>query len=173
MFSPSTAISMAKVQGHRRKVPEIVKFWKGLSLSAPPFVHPQDLPALKTRAADLLEEPPTNLRRFIASRRFDPEDRDFHFSLLPSPYVGDVCRADILLLLLNPGFKPADYYAEWNVPEFRDRVVRNLYQRFEGVEFPFLLLDPQFCWHRISLVGGQATQARDHSGKKKIWRLLP
>ena len=140
-------MSRAKAQVHRRGVPEIVEFWKGWSLSGPPFVHPQDLPALKTRAAELLEEPPTNLRRFIASKRFDPEDRDFHFSLLPSPYVGDVCRADILLLLLNPGFKPADYYAEWNVPEFRDRVVSNLYQRLDGVEFPFLLLDPRFCWH--------------------------
>jgi hypothetical protein len=150
MFSPSTAVSRAEAQVHRRGLPEIVEFWKGWSLSGPPLVHPQDLPALKTRVAKLLEEPPTNLRRFIASKRFDPEDRDFHFSLLPSPYVGDVCRADILLLLLNPGFKPADYYAEWSVPEFRDRVVSNLYQRFNGVEFPFFAAgSPVLLAHRI------------------------
>jgi hypothetical protein len=131
------------------RVPGIVKFWRSLSLNGPPFVHPQDVQALKRRAADLLErgERTTNLRRFIASSRFDPDDRDFHFALLPSPYVGDVRRADILLLLLNPGFRPADYYAEWDVPEFRDRVTRNLYQRLDGVEFPFFLLDPRFCWH--------------------------
>jgi len=64
--------------------------------------------ALKTRRAELLEELPVSLDRFIASSRFNPDDRDFHFSLLPSPYVGNLSRADILLLLLNPGFKPAD-----------------------------------------------------------------
>jgi len=33
------------------------------------------------------------------------------------------------------------------MPEFRQRRIDNLRQSFGGVEFPFLGLDPQFCWH--------------------------
>jgi hypothetical protein len=61
--------------------------------------------------------------------------------------MGDLQRADIFLLLLNPGFNVADYCAEWNVPDFRQRMERNLYQRLEGAKFPFLFLDPELCWH--------------------------
>src|SRR5258708_2888487 len=49
---------------------EIVSFWRSCPLSEPPFVHPQDLPMLRHRAADLLGLPPTNLDRFITSARF-------------------------------------------------------------------------------------------------------
>jgi hypothetical protein len=129
-------------------VPEIVSFWRSCPLSEPPFVHPQDLSTLRHHSADLLGLPPTNLDQFVTSPRFgNADDRGFHFSLLPAPYMGNLSRADILLLLLNPGLNVADYHAEWNVPEFRRRLARNLYQDLDGLEFPFLLLDPEFCWH--------------------------
>jgi len=49
--------------------------------------------------------------------------------------------------MLNPGFKMADYYAEYQMPAFRQRAVANLKQRFDAVDFPFLFLDPAFSWH--------------------------
>lgn len=63
------------------------------------------------------------------------------------PYVGDLHRADIFLLHLSPGFHFTDYYAEWEVPTFRRRLIRNLRQELDGLEFPFVFLDPEFCWH--------------------------
>lgn len=126
----------------------MVKFWRACPLTCPPFIHPEDLPILGRNASGLLTHPAAHFQQFLAGPRFgDPDDDRFHFSLLPVPYMGDLQRADIFLLLLNPGFNVADYYAEWNVPDFRKRMERNLYQRFEGVKFPFLFLDPELCWH--------------------------
>jgi hypothetical protein len=49
--------------------------------------------------------------------------------------------------MLNPGFGYNDYWAEFKVPDFRSRLELNLSQSFERIEYPFLFLDPQFCWH--------------------------
>jgi hypothetical protein len=70
-----------------------------------------------------------------------------HLSLLPVPYIGNLEESEIVILLLNPGFEYSDYWAESNAPEFRNRLEQNLYQSFDGIEYPFLYLDPQFCWH--------------------------
>ena len=92
--------------------------------------------------------PAANFSQFLASKRFgDLSDHRFHFSLLPIPYLGDLNRADIFVLQLNPGFNLNNYYAEWNVPAFRRRVERNVRQELDGVEFPFYSLDPELCWY--------------------------
>ena len=67
----------------------------------------------------------------------------FDLSLLPVPYGGDLQVAEIFVLLLNPGFAFADYYAETRVPEYRHRLERTLAQDFDGTDFPFLWLDPE------------------------------
>ncbi len=126
---------------------DIVKFWRACPIGKPPFVHPDDLPALRRRDGDLLNAPAANFRQFVAGQRFGNfSDHRFHFSLLPIPYQGDLSRADIFLLQLNPGFDLTGYYAEWNVPAFRRRLERNLRQELDREEFPFLALDPEFCW---------------------------
>lgn len=119
-----------------------------MPLGKPPFIHPEDLPVVQHHAAELLTEPPANFRQFLASKRFgDFSDHRFHFLLLPIPYLGDLNRADIFVLQLNPGFNLNNYYAEWNVPAFRRRVERNVRQELDGVEFPFYSLDPDLCWY--------------------------
>jgi hypothetical protein len=127
---------------------EIVRFWAECSLEEPPFVHPKDLATIQHYQPEVLGLPPTNFEKFIASRRFgDKADRDFHFSLLPRPYQGDLRRADIFLLQLNPGLNVADYRSEWDWPEFRQTLERQLRQDLAGMEFPFFCLNPKFCWH--------------------------
>jgi hypothetical protein len=119
-----------------------------MPLRKPPFIHPEDLPAIQNHAAELLKVPATKFRQFLASQRFgDLTDHRFHFSLLPIPYLGDLNRADIFILQLNPGFNVNNYYAEWNVPAFRRRVERNVRQELDGVDFPFYSLDPELCWY--------------------------
>lgn len=127
---------------------EIIEFWRTISLSKPPFIHSEDLPAMQQYSPDLLTLPTANFRQFLASQRFgDFSDHRFHFSLLPIPYLGDLNRADIFLLQLNPGLNLINYYAEWNVPAFRRRVERSVRQELDGVEFPFYSLDPELCWY--------------------------
>jgi hypothetical protein len=126
---------------------EIVDFWRAMPLDDPPFVHPVDIPVMRRYAADLLTLPASNFHQFIMSQRFgDHSDHRFHFSLLPIPYQGDLNRADIFILQLNPGFNVNDYHAEWNVPAFRRRVERNIRQELDGTDFPFYSLDPELCW---------------------------
>ncbi|MBZ5531215.1 MAG: hypothetical protein LAO20_07275 [Acidobacteriia bacterium] len=127
---------------------EIVKFWDKLGLNHPPFIHPDDKPAIerhKRQGSDLAKY---DFDGFVRSTRFGAfEDHRFHLSLVPVPYAGNLAKADIFILLLNPGFDFVDYYGESRVLEFRQRIKQNLRQEFDGIEFPFLYLDPEFCWH--------------------------
>jgi len=129
---------------------ELVEFWKKFKPESAPFVHPDDLETLKYN--DCLpcgDEPePFDLKSYLASSRFgEPIDNRFHLSLLPVPYVGNVAKADIVVLLLNPGFQHSSYWAETAVPGFRDRLRRNLDQVFNAEETPFFCRDPQYCWY--------------------------
>ena len=148
---------------------EIVEFWRAMPLGKPPFIHPEDLPAMQHHAAELLAEPAANFSQFLASKRFgDLSDHRFHFSLLPIPYLGDLNRADIFVLQLNPGFNLNNYYAEWNVPAFRRRVERNVRQELDGVEFPFYSRPRTLLVQRIPMVGGKTPRHRCDYRQQKI-----
>jgi hypothetical protein len=128
---------------------EFIKFWRKCKLETPPFAHPADLPMLKRDNGKFADLDAVDFDAFVAGKRFgDFDDHRFHLSLLPVPYNGNLRRADIVILLLNPGFSYTDYWAETKVPEFRNRRADTLRQSFKrNVKFPFLSLDPQFCWH--------------------------
>lgn len=129
---------------------ELINFWQQcLPLDKPPFVHPKDLQALResglTHLTDL-EDMPIDFDSFVKGPRFgDFDDHRLRLSLSPVPYVGDLKKADIVILLLNPGFSYSNYWEENKMPGFRKRLVDNLAQKFKGIEFPFFGLDPEFC----------------------------
>jgi len=126
----------------------LIGFWQGCRLEGPPFAHPADWPALKDAGGRHIDAEPKDFRAFVASDRFgDFADTRLHLSLLPIPYGGNLRTAEIVILLLNPGFSFTDYYAETRVPAFRNRLERTLAQDFGETEFPFLWLDPEYCWH--------------------------
>lgn len=125
---------------------ELIDFWQ-CELNSPPFAHPKDLDVLRSNPRWIANDDPTDFASYIKSKRFeDATDDRLHLSLLPVPYVGNIRNAEIVILLLNPGFQYSDYWSETNNPEFRKRLKQNLQQSFDAVEFPFLFLDPQFCW---------------------------
>lgn len=127
---------------------KIVSFWKKCELDDPPFVHPEDRETLDRYGRGVLKLGSLNLMTYVKNSRFCRErDRHFHLSLVPVPYAGCLAKADIFVLGLNPGFDAADYYAEYSVPDFRRQIEANLRQESLSAEFPFLYLDPQFCWH--------------------------
>lgn len=73
-----------------------------------------------------------------------------------------------MVLLLNPGFAHADYFAESRMPVFRRRLEATLRQDFTSTELPLLWLDPEFCWHggfgwwerRLRSVAGEIARER-------------
>lgn len=81
--------------------------------------------------------------------QFDPWDKStpLHTGLVPLPFVGDVRRAKVYFLLLNPGLSATDYYAEYEADGFRPRLLTNLRQEFADTEYPFFPLDPECAWH--------------------------
>src|SRR6266849_555603 len=126
---------------------DIVKFWNRLPLGTPPFVHPDDRPILE-RNGRSFSDTELNFDNFVKSDRCGAfQDHRFHLSLLPVPYVGNLVKADIFLLLLNSGFDFVDYFGEWRMTNFRKSLEKNLRQDFRRTNFPFLYLNPEFCWH--------------------------
>jgi hypothetical protein len=133
---------------------ELISFWRRFLRplpTTPPYAHPDDLPCLIEKYGQSKIAEPSNFDSFIASTRFgDSKDRQLHLSLLPVPYLGDLRRAEIVILLLNPGLSHTDYWGETKSPAFyepfRRRLEDSLRQSFSGQRFPFLGLDPQLCW---------------------------
>lgn len=123
----------------------LIAFWRGCPTRRPPFVHPEDESVLE--AHNLLDQGRWTFRRFINHERFyDPDDRKFHLSLLPVPFLGDIKNADIFILLLNPGFRPLAYFEQDKDNEVGQRLRKTLHQDFVGVEYPFRSLDPETSW---------------------------
>ena len=119
------------------------EFWRRYAFEGPPFVHPLDGPCL----GGALDQPLFgSFRQFALSASFCPPTEALHLSLYPQPYVGDVERAEVVILMSGPGVEYADY-AELDSPTFRSALRRNIEQNFTETAFPFLFLDPEFAWH--------------------------
>lgn len=127
---------------------DLIDYWKRCDFGSPPFLHPEDKPFLYQRNGTYIDDRNYDLGRFLASSRFgDFGDNRLHLSLYPSPYGGNLATADIVVLLLNPGFNLTDYYGETEVAGFRSRLLATLHQSLDDAEFPFMWLDPGLCWH--------------------------
>ena len=61
--------------------------------------------------------------------------------------MGNLEKATIFVLMLNPGLHPGDYYAEQYIPEYKKACIRNLHQENSNDGYPFTFLNPQFAWH--------------------------
>jgi hypothetical protein len=129
-------------------VDDLIRFWRRCDLTEPPFAHPDDWPVLRRYGGRYIDAEPKDFAEFVSSPRFGKfTDTRLHLSLLPIPYSGDLRRADIIILLLNPGLSFSDYYAEARMPHFRDHLKQTLAQDFSDEEFPFIWLNPEYCWH--------------------------
>lgn len=71
-------------------------------------------------------------------------DKTLHLGLLPRPYSGNLAKARIFVLLLNPGLQALDYYAEGK-KSVRVAAVADIHQKRKG-RYPFPPLDPNLSW---------------------------
>jgi len=75
-------------------------------------------------------------------------DSRLHLSLCPQPWIGNPATARVIVLMLNPGLGPMDYYAEISSAK-NEEYLAALHRNLLGhpSEYPFFFLDPQFIWH--------------------------
>ena len=73
------------------------------------------------------------------------KDKRFHLSLIPQPFLGDLSKARVVILTLNPGLRPIDYFAEFFNDEYRNALLGTLRQDFDE-RFPNIKLNPRFSW---------------------------
>lgn len=106
-----------------------------------------------------------SFEEYIADQNFGLMDADhryrLHLGLLPHPYAGNLKTAQIFILMQNPGFHETDYYAEYESAEFREAHLRGLRQVNERDKYPFVFLDPRFCFHAGAVYW-----------LKKFWKLI-
>lgn len=123
---------------------DLISAWQGLNLSKPPFIMPGDEVLLQDNYCHRYK----NLRDYVNDSEFQmlPSFK-VHTGLIPIPYAGNILNAEIYILALNPGFAPYDYYAESNDAEFLNRRKNQLRQENLDKDYPWMDLNPKFCWH--------------------------
>ena len=75
-----------------------------------------------------------------------PGDTRLHLDLIPLPFMGDLEKASVYVLMLNPGLSPMHYF-EYRDSRFRQALIANLRQKPAKGVMPFVSMDPQFAWH--------------------------
>jgi hypothetical protein len=132
--------------------PALVQQWRECNLSQPPYIFPGDLALLEPKAQSSISVCATfaeyTKEAYEGTYRKCRKHSDlFQLGLIPIPYSGDLESASVFILMLNPGLNPIDYFAETNVPEFRNALGRTLRQENVGEPYPFIYFDPRFSWH--------------------------
>jgi len=126
-----------------KAVSELLHAWRGLQTKKPPFILKGDEAIEESE----LCHPYKNFVDFINAPEFGTESPNkLHTGLYPSPYSGNVLKAKIYILTLNPGFTPMDYYAETYDENTKRKRIRDLKQRRLDPDYPWPALNPQFCW---------------------------
>lgn len=127
-------------------IPHLINAWRKLDTDTKPFILDADRPAL-----DEIINAKNGYHQISSSSQFcksdlcqAPSDKTkFHFNLLPMPYLGNIRKAKVYILTLNPGFGFNNYYLQ-SLPEYRENKIRQLRQTNLNKEYPWI--DPDFCW---------------------------
>jgi len=128
---------------------ELLKEWADWQpANHPPFVLSADKEKLESERSSKAVVNIASWSEAIAAEDFgQPDDKRLHLGLLPQPFIGDLQRASIYVLSLNPGLGPTDYYGEYEVPEYKNALLATLKQQFDKSDSPFIFLDPRYSWH--------------------------
>jgi hypothetical protein len=98
----------------------------------PPYLFPRDNAFLKP------SDKADGVRSFEDYEAIDfkakPNRLRLHVNAVPVPYTGDLAKADIFILMKNPGLSPSDYNSDKNR---RKKRFRNLRQKLRSHDCPF------------------------------------
>jgi len=119
----------------------IINFWRELDINnGQELIHPQDLQILEN-----VNRINLNFNNYVGNcDNLFGDNYQLHTGLIPVPYAGDIRRARIYLLMLNPGFHPNDYYSENYCENYRNALIQTLRQENINNAFPFHYLNPEF-----------------------------
>ena len=127
---------------------DLLSAWERWTPTEPPYVLDADRRLLKSDPSARATIQFNSWEEALEDRGFcKPGDKRLHLGLLPMPFIGDIRHASIYVLSLNPGLGPHDYFGESQVSDYRNALLANLQQRFDGKGPPFLFLDPRHSWH--------------------------
>jgi len=143
----ASADAQAVGQHRRRDIHDLLAAWRKFAASAPPFVLEADEALLEPSVAKRWTAIHAGWSAFTLNPSFGAPDRRLHLALLPMPFAGALETASVVVLMLNPGLNPVDYFAEYEVPEFRKVLLSNLQRSEAGPEHANPFLNPQFAWH--------------------------
>jgi hypothetical protein len=126
---------------------DLIEAWRSWQPDAPPFILDTDRVAFDRGRGTPDTVIHRSWREALDAPDFAaPGDTRFHLGLLPQPFLGDLLRAEVYVLLLNPGLGPGDYFGEYEVPEYREALLANHRQSPSDGPIPFLFLDDRFAW---------------------------
>jgi hypothetical protein len=124
---------------------KLIEEWQKCNLELPPYLFPGDDKLRKTNDKTSIY---LSFDKYIKSSEFgSSSSKKLHLGLLPLPYLGNLAKASIFILMLNPGLSPCDYL-EQKFQDFRKTLIRNLKQENANDDYPFIYLNPKFAWHR-------------------------
>ena len=126
----------------------LIKNWRRFSFDEYPYLYPPDKEYWDNILCDLGPRY-RSFRKYIENDAFDQKEiGKFHFGLSPSPYEGNLAKAKIYILLLNPGIHAVDYYVN-NRANIRRLALKTIHQKDIDREYPFTSLNPKNSWRRL------------------------
>ena len=126
---------------------EFLKTWSIFSLDDPPYFLDGDDVLLGTVIRQKHVMDSLHWRAFVKSESLIVPAPGLHLGLIPKPFVGDPRTASVVLLMLNPDFRPVDYYAEATAEDYRKVLTNSLKLTGRPGRRKSTFLDSRFAWH--------------------------
>jgi len=121
---------------------DLVSAWRQTQLKKAPFILSGDDAILKYSHIF------RNYKDFVKNRPdfWEKKTQKFHLGLIPIPFLGNIKKAKVYVLSLNPGLTPVDYYAETYDNKIKKERKRELRQQKFNTDYPFHFLNPEYSW---------------------------
>ncbi len=123
-------------------IEEYLEFWKqacpgedGL------WIHPADRDLVVRNGAASMSAP-TSFNHYTGQPLFGSRD-GLRLGLVPKPHIGDVTKARLFILNLNPAFSHRNYFEELEYTDYRESAIRAL-RDCRGQSF--YILERRFAW---------------------------
>lgn len=127
-------------------IESLLKTWSALDTTKSPYILPEDRQSLEELKIPI--SVCSNFSEWHQDKNFGQRpSHELQAGLFPLPYFGNLRKARVFLLTLNPGFSNSDMHAESSNTGLKDDLVNNLHQKDLDPAYPAIFLNPKYCWH--------------------------